>query len=123
MVDIAWTQIDSWHIIGDTWLTPNGTWMVKTSCGLERQWDQTFVDRLPGGSEKSCENCLRLLAGEVDDRRGFSLQHAAIDHGIQHSRVAPFEFLERRRCWLSGLIGGSGDQRHPDRAEERLQER
>lgn len=59
-----WVKIDSWHLMEDTHLTPNGTWMMKTVCGLERVWDQTFLDVLPGGSETSCENCLIIQVGD-----------------------------------------------------------
>ncbi len=52
-----WVKIDSWHLIDVTFTTDAG-WRVVTKCGLERNWDHTFLDRLPGGSEKSCENCL-----------------------------------------------------------------
>jgi hypothetical protein len=37
--------------------------MMKTLCGLEKVWDQTFLDSLPGGSETSCENCLIIQVG------------------------------------------------------------
>lgn len=62
MSNIRWVKIaeGSWHLIADTWLSRSSIWLVKTRCGLERMWDQTFLDRLPGGDEKSCENCLRL---------------------------------------------------------------
>lgn len=58
-----WIQVVSWHLLADTRLTPNGTWMAKTLCGIERVWDQTFLDALPGGEEKSCENCLIVKVG------------------------------------------------------------
>ena len=67
-MDIRWVKIDAWHIIEDTWLPRGGAnYLVKTKCGLERMWDGTFLDRLPGGKETSCENCLRSLAGKVDE--------------------------------------------------------
>jgi len=66
--DIRWVKIESWHVIEDTWIKPGGSfWLVKTRCGIEKMWDQTFLDRLPGGSEKSCENCLKYLVGDVDE--------------------------------------------------------
>ena len=45
------------------------TYMVTTLCGPPggpREWDQTSVDELPGGSETSCENCLKIYARRVD---------------------------------------------------------
>lgn len=56
----------SWHIIASTGVSGND-YSVSTLCGIERTWDQTFVDRLPGGGEESCENCLMKLAGDVDE--------------------------------------------------------
>jgi len=70
MSDIRWVRVgdnSSWHLVADTWISRGGIWLVKTRCGIERMWDQTFLDRLPGGSEKSCENCLKLLARDVDE--------------------------------------------------------
>lgn len=70
--DLHWTRVSNdgdtaWHLIDETYVTVGGQfYMVKTRCGLDKNWDQTFADRLPGGSEKSCENCLLLLAGDVD---------------------------------------------------------
>lgn len=67
-MDTRWVKIDAWHIAEDTWLPRGGAnYLVKTKCGIERLWDGTFLDRLPGGTEKSCENCLKLLAGSVDE--------------------------------------------------------
>jgi hypothetical protein len=66
--DIRWVRIESWHLIEATTLTrETNVWMVTTRCGIVKPWDQTFLDRLPGGDEQSCENCLALLAGDVDD--------------------------------------------------------
>ena len=65
-MDMRWVEIDSWHIINTT-RTDGNQWFVETLCGLERIWDQTFLDRLPGGSEKSCENCLKINARAIDE--------------------------------------------------------
>jgi len=64
--DIRWVEIDSWHLIASTFISRGSRWFVTTRCGLEREWNQTFLDRLPGGSEKSCENCLKYLVGDLD---------------------------------------------------------
>lgn len=61
-MDVQWVKIESWHIIKETWFSRAGYQLVRTVCGLERMWDGTSIDRLPGGSEKSCENCLRINA-------------------------------------------------------------
>jgi hypothetical protein len=65
MIDVRWVKIDSWHLIEKTWIYGTG-WLVQTRCGLTRSWDQTFLDRLPGGDEKSCENCLKITVREID---------------------------------------------------------
>jgi hypothetical protein len=65
--DIRWVQFDSWHLIERTYISRGSRWFVTTRCGLEREWDQTFLDRLPGGSEKSCENCLKYKVGDIDE--------------------------------------------------------
>jgi hypothetical protein len=59
-----WVKIDSWHLLKETRLTPNGTWMMKTLCGIDHAWDQTFLEALPGGDETSCENCLIIKVGK-----------------------------------------------------------
>lgn len=69
--DLHWAKASdepdgSWHLIARTFISRASFYFMETRCGLERPWDQTFVDRLPGGDEKSCENCLLLLAGDVD---------------------------------------------------------
>lgn len=66
-MSMQWVKIDSWHLIADTFIDRSSYWVVKTKCGLERMWDQTFLDRLPGGDEKSCENCLKLTIRELDE--------------------------------------------------------
>jgi len=58
-----WVKIDSWHLIKETGLDRAGIPEVVTLCGLNRMWDGTFLDRLPGGEEKSCENCLIIKVG------------------------------------------------------------
>lgn len=64
-MDVTWVKIEAWHAIADTWAKDSG-WFVQTRCGIERPWDGTSIDRLPGGSEEACENCLKLLTREVD---------------------------------------------------------
>lgn len=64
---MQWIKIDSWHIIKTTWIQSGGTWWVSTLCGLKRPWDQTSLDSLPGGSEKSCENCLIVATGTPEE--------------------------------------------------------
>lgn len=62
MNEIRWVQVESWHIIRETWEdVVNGTLVVQTLCGLERMWDGTFATTFPP-DEKSCESCLRLAA-------------------------------------------------------------
>lgn len=59
-----WVKIDAWHVLKDDFVSRGGLPMMTTLCnGTPRQWDGTFVDALPGGSEESCENCLIILAG------------------------------------------------------------
>ena len=64
---MAWYKIDSWHLIERTW-TDGRDWMVETLCGLIRTWDHTSLDQLPGGSETSCENCLIVMAGQLNPK-------------------------------------------------------
>jgi hypothetical protein len=56
-MDVKWVRIDSWHILAREEAQ-------HTFCGLERPPGET-LDRLPGGSEKSCENCLIVLASRT----------------------------------------------------------
>lgn len=63
---MQWTKIDSWHAIDATWVS-NGYYWVRTQCGMERVWDQTFVDSLPGGTEEACENCLIVVTGAPEE--------------------------------------------------------
>jgi hypothetical protein len=42
---------DDWHLIADTYIENAMQYHAKTACGLDVVWDQTFVDRLPGGNE------------------------------------------------------------------------
>ena len=67
-MDIKWFKVESWHILKDSGISVGGSdWYAKSLCGvIQRPWDQAVLDRLPGGSEKSCENCLIVLSGEVD---------------------------------------------------------
>lgn len=65
-MNIMWIKVDSWHIKKASWPWA-ASYMVQTVCGLQREWDGTEIDRLPGGSEKSCESCLRILARGVDE--------------------------------------------------------
>jgi hypothetical protein len=65
-MDMRWVEIDSWHIVKET-RTDGNQWFVEMLCGLERIWDQTFLDRLPGGSERSCENCLKIHTRATDE--------------------------------------------------------
>lgn len=62
--NIRWFQIDSWHLIKDIYQNSAGVPTVETRCGLKRMWDGTFLDHLPGGDEKSCENCLLLKVAD-----------------------------------------------------------
>jgi len=65
--EMKWVQIDSWHLIAEYGLNAQGIPTVRTRCGLERRSSAPFLDRLPGGSETSCENCLKYLAGDIDE--------------------------------------------------------
>lgn len=71
--DLRWVKPSqdpdgSWHLIEKTYYTDAGIPMVLTRDHVyDVPWDGTYLDRLPGGSEKSCENCLVLLAGDVDE--------------------------------------------------------
>ena len=67
MSDMKWVKIDSWHLIESYGLNAQGIPTVVTRCGLSRQSSGDFLDRLPGGSEKSCENCLKLTVRELDE--------------------------------------------------------
>lgn len=66
-MNIMWVKVESWHIKKAFWPWA-ASYMVETVCGLQREWDGTEIDRLPGGDEKSCENCLRILARGVDEQ-------------------------------------------------------
>ena len=81
--DLRWTKVgdegpeNAWHLIEATWITRGGQfYQVKTRCGITSNWDQTFVDALPGGSERPCDNCLTLLAGDVDSSKKKSSKKA-----------------------------------------------
>jgi hypothetical protein len=52
---VKWVRIDSWHIL-------DHEDAAYTLCGLGRPPGEV-VDRLPGGSATSCENCLIVMAG------------------------------------------------------------
>lgn len=66
MSDMKWVKIDSWHLIESYGLNAQGIPTVTTRCGLSQQSSGDFIDRLPGGDEKSCENCLKLEIRELD---------------------------------------------------------
>jgi hypothetical protein len=51
---IQWVKLESWHV-----LAPD-----KTLCGLDISDADEVRDEL--GTEKSCENCLRILARKTD---------------------------------------------------------
>jgi hypothetical protein len=57
-MSMQWVEIDSWHLIEHYGPNAQGIPTVTTRCGLVRKSSGDFLDRLPGGSEKSCENCL-----------------------------------------------------------------
>ncbi len=65
-MDVTWIKIDSWHILEGTWVEGAVT-VATTRCGITRPWDGTSLDRLPGGTETSCENCLKYKLGELDE--------------------------------------------------------
>jgi hypothetical protein len=69
-VDLRYAQVSddsAWHLVESTFVSRGGNFnMLKTRCGITSQWNSVSVDRLPGGDEESCENCLLLLAGDVD---------------------------------------------------------
>lgn len=65
-MDVTWIKIDSWHIMRGH-ETRGSVEIAETVCGLERMWDGTSIDRLPGGSEKSCENCLKIYTRANDE--------------------------------------------------------
>lgn len=67
MSTMQWVQIESWHLIESYAPNAQGIPTVTTRCGLSRKSSGDFLDRLPGGSEESCENCLKLLVREVDE--------------------------------------------------------
>lgn len=57
-----WTEIDgTWHLIDDTFVAGSG-WSVSTECGLNRSWNGVSIDRLPGGGETACNDCLAPVA-------------------------------------------------------------
>ena len=51
---IEWVKLDSWHVLA----------FDKTLCGLDTAEADEVRDEL--GTEKSCENCLRILARKAD---------------------------------------------------------
>ena len=65
-MDVIWIKIDSWHIKKASWEWAS-SYIAETYCGLQRMWDGTGLDRLPGGDEKSCENCLKIFARGSDE--------------------------------------------------------
>jgi hypothetical protein len=65
-MNLQWVKIDSWHVAEST-ATDGNTWTVHTRCGLIRPWDGVVIDRLPGGGEKSCELCLRIVVRASDE--------------------------------------------------------
>lgn len=63
---MKWVEIESWHLIEEYGLNAQGIPTVRTKCGLEQRSSAPFLDQLPGGKEKSCENCLKLAIREID---------------------------------------------------------
>jgi len=57
MADIIWVKITSWHALR----RDNSR---STFCGLEVAEQDPISDELP--AEKSCENCLRIVARKED---------------------------------------------------------
>ena len=53
-MEIMWVKLESWHILQGE----------RTLCGLDVEDADEVRDEL--GAEKSCENCLRLLARKTD---------------------------------------------------------
>lgn len=49
----AWVKLESWHVV-------NPAHPDATVCGIAIEEDDPTSDELPG--EKSCENCLRIVA-------------------------------------------------------------
>jgi hypothetical protein len=63
---MQWVEIESWHLIESYSISEQGIPTVRTRCGLEQRSSAPFLDRLPGGKEKSCENCLKLVTRDLD---------------------------------------------------------
>lgn len=54
ILKVLWVKLESWHVLAEH----------KTLCGLDVEDADEVRDEL--GAEKSCENCLRLLARKED---------------------------------------------------------
>jgi len=59
-MDVLWVKIESWHAIG-----PDTIVEYRTLCGIATPPDSETSDLLP--ADKSCENCLRILARANDE--------------------------------------------------------
>jgi hypothetical protein len=79
-----WVKLDDrnvdpkneWHLLDRTYLSDYGIPTVATKCGLTAAWNQTFLDRLPGGAESEStdesahEACRDLIGvGLVEDAK------------------------------------------------------
>lgn len=54
VVELKWVKLESWHVLVEH----------RTLCGLDIEEADEVRDEL--GAEKSCENCLRLMARKTD---------------------------------------------------------
>jgi hypothetical protein len=57
--------VTSYHMIKTTSLTPNGSYVIETMCGITAPWNQTLVDHLPGGPGTGHDKCVSAAEAEA----------------------------------------------------------